>query len=753
MWVTSAGGRSGGALAIALAAFTIFFTIEPVRLIGSGFPGFFLWDNGTLVSFHLPSWTGAKAALPLNGGRIVGFEGGPFTSGSAVLDRAAALPIGTPLQYEIVSDGTTQTTAVPTMRLDATDWLFTFGNYLANAVFCFAIAVIAIALRPELAAARALAVVMVLLGGVLVLSMDLFSAYRFVAGYFVAQAATPAAIVALLLVFPVPRLDAALRRRAIYSMAGLALAVGLVNVVLFRRDPEAARALTLLAIVAIGVTGVATVMSFGEATLRAKSAVARLQAGVVFSGALVSFLIPSILMIAFSILGWTFSFTWVTAFIFLFPISVLYAIVRHELFDAERFIRVTLGYAIASAAVVLGYASTLTIAESLLASGAFARSVASFVVLVGLAIAFDPLRRAVQRQIDRVFFRSDVDAARVLETSMAALVDLRDERKIRAALAERLTNALTLRWADAVEPDATLPRETALETAIALQDNDYGALVAGPKRSGAPFSERDRELAAALAAQGALAIHNARAAAALTATQEALIRSERLAVLGEFAGAVAHGIRNPLSGIRATAEIARDETNDPGTAETLVGVLSEADRLDRRIRSLLELSRPDELQPRLLRVDEMLHSVQRTLQGRAERQSAQIEVDAAPGGRIRTDPDHLEELLLELVGNALQALSPDGGRIRLEAEHDAAELRMRVRDTGNGIPEPVRNRIFDLFFTTRSDGNGVGLAAVKRSAERLGGRVRLVSAEPGDTCFEVVFPSAPQNGIESGPRR
>ncbi len=89
-----------------------------------------------------------------------------------------------------------------------------------------------------------------------------------------------------------------------------------------------------------------------------------MQAAVVLSGSLVAVLLPSIGVLAFSLLGWSFSWTWIGAFFLFFPASVLYAIVRHDLLGAERFVRLTLGYAIATAAVVLGYAAIVVRART-----------------------------------------------------------------------------------------------------------------------------------------------------------------------------------------------------------------------------------------------------------------------------------------------------------------------------------------------------------------------------------------------------
>jgi signal transduction histidine kinase len=725
-------------LGIALATLLALVLSDSLRLVGEAFPGFLVWDNGTLVSFHTESWTGARAGLPLNGGRIVTVDGSPFSGGRDLLAVAAARPPGTGVSYGILHEGTVREFEVPTMRLSLVQYLQTFGNYLANATFCFIIGLIALALRPDHPPARALALAIVNLGLLLTLAVDFIATYRFVVLCQLVESAMPAATVAMLFVFPVERLSLARRRWLVPGLFLAAMSVGAVNAFYFYDDPDAARQAWGLANALTAAAGIALVGSFSHALLRAKSPEERLQAGVVFAGALAAFLFPAIAIFAFSLLGWSFSLTWATALLFLFPISIFYAVMRHDLLHAERVIRLTVGYTVASSTIVIVYTAVLMALDQLVVPGVARGPAANFLLLVGIAISFDPLRQRVQKTVDRVFFRSVVEPGAVLEEVGAQLVLIQDEHEITRDVGELLRVALDLEWAKLAAPSTDHPTAALVEP-VQFRGEALGLLACGRKRSGSPFSNSERELVAGIAAQAALAIRNARSIQVLRETQEALLRTERLAVIGEFAGAVAHGIRNPLSGIRAAAQIAREQAEGTAVAETLTGVLEESDRLEQRVRSLLDFSRPFDIEFQLVDLSVLLGAVRNTLSGQAGRLGVEVVLDIdADATMLESDPNYLEEALLELCANSLRAMS-EGAELRITVELEKANTVIRVRDSGRGIPVGVQGRIFELFFTTRGDGTGMGLATVKKIMSRLGGRIRLECSDATGTTFRLEF--------------
>jgi two-component system sensor histidine kinase HydH len=177
--------------------------------------------------------------------------------------------------------------------------------------------------------------------------------------------------------------------------------------------------------------------------------------------------------------------------------------------------------------------------------------------------------------------------------------------------------------------------------------------------------------------------------------------------------------------------------------ETLDGLMREADRLDQRVRTLLEFSRPFEPRVQPTAVEPVLQAVASALASTAAARGVALETFEAPAlPRVAVDPDYLEEALLELGGNALRA-TPAGGTLAFAATHEGRRVVVRVRDSGPGVPEGVRPRLFEPFFTTRADGTGMGLPTVRKVIERMGGAVALESTGPEGTVFRLELPLAP----------
>lgn len=713
--------------------------LESTRLVHHTFPGFLFWDNGTLVSFHQDSWTGPRAGLPLNGGRLRILDGEPFVGGQSALEHVAARPAGSLIRYRVVHEGETRDYAVASMVLSPASYALTFGIYLLNGLAFLTIAFVALALRPELAGARALALASGCMGLLVTLAIDYFSAYRLVPAYLMVEGLTPAALWTFVLSFPVPRGSPGLRRALGLGLAVVGAALAVTSYAVYYTDPEISRAITYAIYVAVGLSALAMVVSFADAFLRAPSPVARTQASVVFAGGLVALVLPGIAVLAFFTLGWTLSASWIAVLLPLFPLSVLYAIVRHDLLGVERFVRLTTGYVLSTSAVVLVYAVLALAVERGIGEGAAESPLLAIVLLVGIAVGFDPLRRRVQDLVDRIFYRTQVDVAGFLEAIGAELAGVSSEEEILRLVERRCRDELNVEWVRFAR-QAPRPGEAALVEPVRYLEKALGSLACGSKRSGAPFAERERELLRGLAAQTALALENAHSLEKLRQAQEMLIRSERLAAIGEFAGSVAHGIRNPLSGIRATAQAALEDDPEERAA-ALDAILHETDRVDQRIQALLDFSRPFDPRPRRVDLRAMLGDVSRAFERRARRQSVEVRVETGsePLG-VETDADYLEEVLLELVGNALRVV-PEGGRITLEASaREDGGCAIRVRDTGPGVPEGLRERIFELFYTTRSGGTGLGLATVRKIVGRLGGSVVLERSGAEGSVFRIDLP-------------
>lgn len=344
-------------------------------------------------------------------------------------------------------------------------------------------------------------------------------------------------------------------------------------------------------------------------------------------------------------------------------------------------------------------------------------------------------RRRMEEALRSSELRHQADLS-ALQDSAAELATLASELEIGRRLEQRLGAALDLEWAEVrLDPDAE--GDASARELLSFRGEPLGTILCGPKRSGEPLSPQELRLLRSVAQQGAVALHNARTIQALRAANESLLRNARLVAVGEFAGAVAHGIRNPLSVIRAAAQAAHRKTQAGPSADTLKTIMAEADRLDHRIASLLYFSRPHELSLRKVDLRQVLRSVVRVVSDLPERAGTRIVTDLPPDPLDwEIDPDYLEDALVELSVNALRVM-PSGGELRLGVAPQGRGVAITVADTGPGIPEGVRARVFDLFFTTRPDGTGMGLATVKKIVEAHGGTLELERTGPEGTVFRI----------------
>lgn len=224
----------------------------------------------------------------------------------------------------------------------------------------------------------------------------------------------------------------------------------------------------------------------------------------------------------------------------------------------------------------------------------------------------------------------------------------------------------------------------------------------------------------------------------LLRAEEELRRAERLRSLGELAAGLAHEIRNPLGGIQGAGEIlARESTDAESRAEFREVLRSEISRLDRTVEAFLEFARPTEGVAETLDLRQEVEHVFLLLLGRAKDSGVELVNDIPPEFELRADPDLLRQVLLNLSLNGIQAME-GGGTLRATPLPDRA-TGLRIEDTGEGIPEEVRDRLFEPFVTLRPGGTGLGLATSARLLDTMGGLVRVHASGPGGTAMEVRF--------------
>ncbi|RME65142.1 MAG: hypothetical protein D6778_06825 [Nitrospirae bacterium] len=220
---------------------------------------------------------------------------------------------------------------------------------------------------------------------------------------------------------------------------------------------------------------------------------------------------------------------------------------------------------------------------------------------------------------------------------------------------------------------------------------------------------------------------------------EELKRMERMATLGELATAVAHEIKNPLAGISGAIQVLREDMSegDP-RREIITDVLQEVERLDKTIKDLLMFARPKEPEMMKTNLKELIERTISLVNIKARKQEVEIKTQIKDL-TLNVDPQQIQQVLLNLLINSLQAM-PSGGVLIITTSHDDSNCYITVEDTGHGIaPEDIPN-LFRPFYTTRGRGTGLGLFISKNIIEAHNGDIDVESTPGKGTRFTVRLP-------------
>jgi len=225
--------------------------------------------------------------------------------------------------------------------------------------------------------------------------------------------------------------------------------------------------------------------------------------------------------------------------------------------------------------------------------------------------------------------------------------------------------------------------------------------------------------------------------------EEELRRADRLRSLGELSAGVAHEIRNPLTGIATTAQLLREKLADEeDKIKYLSVILDEINRLDGIIKNLLLFAKPQKPNPSEGAVSSVVEAMVPLIEDKAKERGVKVRlINELNDDTCMMDSDQIKQVLLNIAINGIEACS-DGGSltISIRQAEEPSFIQIELADTGKGIPDDVGDKLYNPFFTTKSNGTGLGLSISRKIVESHGGRIYHRSKPGEGTSFFVELP-------------
>ena len=283
--------------------------------------------------------------------------------------------------------------------------------------------------------------------------------------------------------------------------------------------------------------------------------------------------------------------------------------------------------------------------------------------------------------------------------------------------------------------------QSMLVTPVVYEDKPIGLLSLYVDRKHR-FNDDERMIVRALADLGAIAIQNARLYARVFDSEESMRKSERLTTLGTMAAEIAHEIRNPLMVIRLLFDsLELEDEEDEDKNKDLSVIREKLDHLEQIAGRILDFGKSRETFRKISPLREILEDLAVLIRLKLEQSHVDLTIgEISDDIVVSVDKGQLQQALLNLILNALVAM-PDGGRLAIETSlSEEGKVHILVKDTGSGIPEEFRERIFDSFLSARTEGTGLGLAISKRILRGYEGDLELVESSSSGTVFRLILP-------------
>ncbi|MDE1889779.1 MAG: PAS domain-containing protein [Planctomycetota bacterium] len=283
---------------------------------------------------------------------------------------------------------------------------------------------------------------------------------------------------------------------------------------------------------------------------------------------------------------------------------------------------------------------------------------------------------------------------------------------------------------------------------LMVKDKAIGLICADNLYSRKPIMEENVQLLSTFSNHAAIAIENAEAykkleekIQQLKETQERLIRSERLGVIGNMAAYVAHEIRNPLATVGGFARaILRVPNVDKQARQNAEIIVEEVSRLERILANIMDFSKPVEPVKMASQINDLLENTCSLMDPYFRNSRIQLnkKLDTSLP-KIVVDPTQIKQVCLNLIKNAVESM-PNGGTLTIETMMENGHIKINIADTGEGMTTEIMHNIFVPFFTTKVDGTGIGLAVSHKIVEDHQGYIKVKSLLQEGTTFSIFLP-------------
>lgn len=224
-------------------------------------------------------------------------------------------------------------------------------------------------------------------------------------------------------------------------------------------------------------------------------------------------------------------------------------------------------------------------------------------------------------------------------------------------------------------------------------------------------------------------------------SEEMLHRQDKLAAVGQLAAGVAHEIRNPLTSMKGYAEFLQLDESDPQRQEFLEIILDEIDRVNNIVEEFMVLAKPKAVELEEKNIIPIVQNVVSMLNFEARKRNVKLEFHADQDiVQIECDENRLKQVFLNFIKNGIEAM-PDGGDLRVKTEIQDGDVLISIQDTGVGIPPDTLKKIGEPFYTTKKNGNGLGLMVSFKIIESHNGKVYIESEQNKGTTFKILLPA------------